>query len=220
MIRRIHGAVAIAGLVLASAVVTPGAARAQAKFELTPFVGSFYPLAKMCTDCNKDGNNIRGQLLSSAVLGGRLTYWFSPTMGFEASGAYTPSRIQVSAADTTGFVFGASAKGNVLLMSGRLLYRPARTNLHFIIGGGIVHRGGNVWSTAHDSAGTKITSPAGILGIGVRAAVTPKFALNVSAEGNFYSFDPKLGPTGNESNGGKLQADFVVAVGVPIILSK
>jgi len=220
MIRRMRGTVAIAGLVLASSVATPGAARAQAKFELTPFVGSFYPLAKMCSDCNKDGSNVRGQLLSSAVLGGRFTYWFSPTMGLEANGAYTPSRIQVSAADTTGFVLGASAKGSVLLMNGRLLYRPARTNLHFIIGAGIVHRGGNVWKTAHDSAGTKVTSPAGILGIGVRAAVTPKFALNVSAEGNFYSFDPMLGPSGNRSNGGKLQADFVVAVGVPITLSK
>ncbi len=220
MTKRIRGAVAIAGLVVASAVVTPGAARGQAKFELTPFVGSFYPLAKMCTDCNNNSTNIRGQLLSSAVVGGRLTYWFSHTMAFEASGAYTPSRIQVSAQDTTGFVLGASAKGNVLLMSGRLLYRPARTNLHFIIGGGIVHRGGNVWSTAHDSSGTKVTSPAGILGIGVRAAVTPKFALTVSAEGNFYSFDPRLGPSGNQANGGKLQADFVVAVGVPITLSR
>lgn len=220
MIRRIHGAVAIAGLVLASAVVIPGTARAQAKFELTPFLGSFYPLAKMCTDCNKDGSNVRGQQLSSVVLGGRLTYWFSPTMGFEANGAYTPSRIQVSASDTTGFVFGASAKGSMLLMSGRLLFRPARTNLHFIVGAGIVHRGGNVWSTAHDSAGTKTTSPAATLGIGVRAAVTPKFALTVSAEGNFYSFDPMLGPTSDRSNGNKLQSDFVVSVGVPIILSK
>ena len=220
MIRRIHGTVAIAGLVLASAVVTPGAARAQAKFELTPFLGSFYPLAKMCSDCNNDGKNVRGQLLNSATFGGRLTYWFSPTLGFEANGAYTPSRVQVSAADTTGFVLGVSAKGSVLLMNGRLLYRPPRTNLHFIFGAGIVHRGGKVWTTAHDSSGTKITSPAGILGIGVRASVTPKFALNVSAEGNFYSFDPKLGPSGNTSNGTKLQADFVVAVGVPIILSK
>jgi hypothetical protein len=220
MIKRIRRTVAIAWLLLAGAVVTPGAARAQAKFELTPFVGSFYPLAKMCTDCNNDGGNIRGQLLSSAVVGGRLTYWFSHTLGFEADGAYTPSRIQVSVPDTTGFVIGASAKGSVLLASGRLLFRPARTNLHFIIGGGIVHRGGNVWSTAHDSSGTKVTSPAGILGIGVRAAVTPKFALTVSAEGNFYSFDPKFGPSGNDSNGSKLQADFVVAVGVPIILSR
>ena len=219
MSKRIRGTVAMAGLVLAG-VVSPRAAQAQAKFELTPFVGSFYPLTKMCSDCNKDGSNVRGQQLSAAVLGGRLTYWFSPTMGFEANGAYTASRIQVSAQDTTGFVFGASAKGSMLMLGGRLLYRPARTNLHFIIGGGIVHRGGNVWTTAHDSAGTKTTTPAATLGIGVRAAVTPKFALTVSAEGNFYSFDPMLGPSGNRSNGGKLQSDFIIAVGVPIILSK
>lgn len=220
MSKRIGRTLAIGGLVVTGAVVTPSAARAQAKFELTPFLGSFYPLAKMCSDCNKDGSNVRGQQLSSVVVGGRLTYWFSPTLGFEANGAYAPSRIQVSAQDTTGFVFGASAKGSMLMMGGRLLYRPARTNLHFIIGAGIVHRGGNVWSTAHDSAGTKVTSPAATLGVGVRAAVTPKFALTVSAEGNFYSFDPMLGPSADRSNGSKLQSDFVVTVGVPIILSK
>ena len=220
MIRRIRRPVAMAGLLLASAVVTPSAARAQAKFELTPFVGSFYPLAKMCSDCGNNGSNVRGQLLSSAAFGGRLTYWFSPTMGFEASGAYSPSRIQVSAQDTSGFVLGFSAKGNVLLLNGRFLYRPQRTNLHFIIGGGIVRRGGDAWTRQHDSSGTKLTSPAAILGLGVRAAVTPKFALTVSAEGNFYSFDPKLGPSGNDSNGKKLQADFIVSVGVPITLSK
>ena len=220
MVKRIHGAVAVAGVMLAGSLVTPSAARAQAKFELTPFVGSFYALGKMCSDCGNDGNNVGGRQVNSAAIGGRLTYWVSRTVGLEASGAYTPSRVEEFATDTTGFALAASAKGTILLASARALFRPARTNLDFIVGAGIVHRGGNEWKLLHDSAGTKVTSVAGVLGVGVRAAVTPKFALQVSAEGNFYSFDPMLGPSSKRSNGSKLQSDFVISIGVPITLSR
>ena len=220
MIKRIGRGLTLAGILAGAAVATPRAARAQAKIELSPFVGSFYPLSKMCTDCLKDGSNIRTRITNSAAVGARLSYSVSPTIGVEAAGAYTPSRFELSAQDTTGLAFAASAKGSVLLASGRVLFRPSRTNLHFIVGAGIVHLGGDQWKTLHDSAGTKLTSVAGILGLGVRAAVTPKFALLISAEANLYSFDPKTGPTGNESNGGKLQSDLLVTIGVPITLSR
>jgi hypothetical protein len=219
MIKRLGRLLVIPGVLLGTTLVTPGATSAQAKFEVTPLLGSFYPLTKMCTDCNNDGSDLRGRLVNSAAFGGRLTYWISSTLGLEAFGGYTPSRIEVSTSDTTGFSFGASAKGTILLASGRLLYRPARTNLHFIVGGGIVRRGGDVWKLAKDSADAKLTSPAAILGIGVRAAVTPKFALIITAEGNFYSFDPKLGPFSDPGNGSKLQTDILVSIGVPIGLS-
>jgi hypothetical protein len=220
MIKRIGRGLMFAGIVAGTAAVTPKTARAQGKIELSPFFGSFYPLAKMCTDCLKDGNQIRARLTNSAVFGARLTYAVSSTIGIEAAGAYTKSRFELSAEDTTGFAFAASARGSALLASGRVLFRPARTNLHFTVGAGIVHRGGDQWKTFHDSAGTKLTAVAGILGVGVRAAVTPKFSLLVSAEANLYSFDPKLGPVGDESNGGKLQSDFLVTIGIPITLSR
>lgn len=221
MIKRIRGTVAMAGLVVVGAVVMPSAAQAQAKFELTPFVGSFYPLAKMCTDCNhnNDGTNFQGRILNSAAVGGRLSYWVSNNIGIEGSFGWTPSRLE-EREDSAGFGNAVSAKGHVLLASGRVLFRPQRTNLHFIVGGGIVTRGGEVWSRLKTTNGTKLTSPAGILGIGVRASVTPKFALNIDAEGNFYSFDPHFGVGTNTSNGSKLQSDVLVTIGVPITLSK
>lgn len=215
MFKRIGRGVMLAAVLIAA----PEAARAQGNVELTPFLGSFYALSKMCTDCNNDASSVRARQLNSAALGGRLTYMISNTLGIEASGSYTPSRIELSAEDTAGFALGASARGKVIMASARLLYRPARTNLRFIIGGGIVHRGGNAWKTQHDSAGTKLTSPAAVLGVGVRAAVTPKFALLVSAEANLYSMDPMFGPTGDESNGKKLQSDVLVSIGIPISLS-
>jgi len=220
MIKRLGRLLVILGVVLGTTLVTPRAADAQAKFELTPFLGSFYPLTQMCTDCNNNGSNIRLRLLNAAAFGGRVTYWVSSTIGVEGSAGYTPSRIQAVARDSAGTELGFSAKGNVLLASGRVLLRPARTNLHLTVGGGIVSRGGDVWTASKDQSGTKTTSPAGILGLGVRAAVTPRFTLLVSAEGAFYSFDPRAGPLGDESNGSKLQADLLVSVGVPIALSR
>jgi hypothetical protein len=229
MIKGIRGTVAIAGLVLAGTVATPIAARAQAKFEFSPFVGSYYALTKMCTDCenNNSGSNLTSKQLSAFAVGGRLSYWISNTIGIEGAFTYSPSqaeeRFQVSS-----FGLAASGKGRIIQASGRLLFRPQRTNLHFTVGAGIVSRGDTVWqafkfrSDSPDSVGAKLTSVAGILGAGVRASVTPKFALNVSAEVALYSFDPHLAasPATSSANGGKLQADLVIAVGVPITLKK
>jgi Outer membrane protein beta-barrel domain len=220
MTNRIARALALTGVAALAATAVPSRLHAQAKAEFTPFVGSFYALAKMCSDCNNDGSNLRGRLQNSAVFGGRLSYRISNSLGIEASGAFTPARIEISAQDTTGFSLAASAKGNLLLTNARLLYRPARTNLHFIIGGGIVHRGGDIWKLAHDSANVKTTSVTGVLGVSVRAAVTPKFALSISAEDHLYSFDPGFGPFSDPSNGKKLQSDVLITIGIPVTLSR
>jgi hypothetical protein len=217
MTNRISRLVALMGAAASITAMTARPASAQAKAELTPYVGSFYALSSMCSDCLGDGSNLRGRLQNSAAIGGRFNYWISNSLGIEAAGTFTPSRIEVSAQDTTGFALAASAKGNVLIASGRLLFRPARTNLHFILGGGIVHRGGDLWKEAHDSDNVKITSPAAIIGIAVRAAVTPKFALSIAAEDHLYSFDPQSSLAGTP--GSKLQSDLLVTIGVPIALS-
>jgi len=228
MIKRIGRGLTLAGILAGAAAAVPSAAHAQGKIELTPFVGSYYALAKMCSDCENNGNTIKltAHQLSAATIGGRLSYWLSNTMGIEGAFAYTPSqaeeRFQVS-----DFGLAASGKGRIIQASGRVLFRPQRTNLHFTVGAGIVSRGDTVWQAfqfrddSPDSIGAKLTSVAGILGVGVRASVTPKFALNVSAELNLYSFDPHLAatPATSSANGGKLQADLLVSVGVPISLS-
>jgi hypothetical protein len=222
MINRICRTLAVTAAVLAGAVGLPSGAQAQAKFELTPFVGSFYPLANMCTDCNNnsDGTNYRGNQLNSFIVGGGLSYWLSRTIGVAAVVSWAPSRISEDTAGVLGIRDGTSIKGNILLVNGRLLLRPARTNLHFIVGGGIVKRSGDFWKFIKSNTDVKLTSPAAILGVGVRASVTPKFALNISAEGNFYSFDPHFGVGTDPSNGTKLQSDIVVSIGVPITLSR
>src|SRR5216683_2785871 len=103
MTRRIRGTAAIAAAMVAGAIVTPSAARAQAKFELTPFVGSYYPIAKLCSDCNNisDGTNYIGRQLNSFALGGGLSYWVSRTMAIAASFSWSPSRVEETQEDTT-----------------------------------------------------------------------------------------------------------------------
>ncbi|MGH7613636.1 MAG: hypothetical protein ACREMW_06295 [Gemmatimonadales bacterium] len=223
MIKRLGRLLAIPGVLLGATLATPRAAGAQAKFEVTPFLGSFYALAKLCTDCNanNDGSNFEGRQLNSAVFGGRLSYWVSRTIGVEAAFGYTPSRVEEREdLAQPGFSQAVSATGTIMMVNGRLLFRPARTNLHFILGGGIVSRSGELWKLLKDNQGTKLTSVGGVLGMGVRASVTPRFSLNISAEANLYSFDPTFGVGADPSNGSQLQADLLVSVGVPIALSR
>jgi hypothetical protein len=198
------------------ALAFPRAGQAQGKLELTPFFASYYALTTMSNDASGDGSNLKIQQLSAPTYGGRITYWVSRTIGVEASAGYTTSGLRAFG-DTSLGGTQFSLPGNVLLASARMLYRPARTNLHLIVGAGTVHRGGDFWKNAHSSSATKVTSPAAILGAGVRASVTPKFALNVSLEANIYSFDPDGTDTLNKS---KLQADVLVAIGIPLTLSR
>ncbi len=193
---------------LLASLAWPATASAQGKFVLTPFVGNYYALTKMANDAFQDGSNFELKQLSAVAFGGRLAIWLSPTIGVEAAATFNQSKPQLLSGDSVSFTF----KGNILLASGRLLYRPARTNLNLIIGGGIAKRGGEGWQ----GGDTKLTSPAVVAGMGVRAAVTPNFALTVNVEGNFYSFDFD----GSGPNGKKMQADLVVSIGVPITLGR
>jgi hypothetical protein len=215
-INRIRQALAISGGLFAVVLAFPRDGQAQGKLELTPFFASYYALTTMSNDANGDGSNVRIQQLSAPTYGGRISYWVSRTIGIEAAAGYTTSGLRAFSNDTSSGGLSFAVTGNVLLASARMLYRPARTNLHLIVGGGIVHRGGTFWKDSHTNSGTKVSSPAVILGAGVRASVTPKFALNVSLEGSFYSFDPDGTDTFNKS---KLQADVLLAIGVPLTLS-
>jgi hypothetical protein len=218
MLKRFARTLAVSAILAGLGLTVPSTAPAQAKFELTPFFASYYALLTMTDDANGDGSNVKIQQTAAPSVGGRLTYWISNTIGVEASGSYSRSGIRAFVNDTStlgGLSF--SLKGTMTAASARLLYRPARTNLHFIVGGGIMHRGGDFWKSSHDNFGVKVTSPTGVLGMGVRAAVTPQFALNVSVEANLYSLDLD---GSDPTNGSKLQSDVLVAIGVPITLSR
>jgi opacity protein-like surface antigen len=186
---------------------TPRDVAAQGKIELTPFAGMYYTLTTMADDIFQDGSNWTARQLTAGAFGGRLAYWVSNAMGIEAAGTYSKSGVRIANSGGDSLFFG---QGTLISASARLLYRPARTNLHAIIGAGIVHRGGDAWQ-----GGEKLTKPAVTLGLGVRAAVSPKFALNLNAEGNVYSFD--IDGSGSTFSS-KMQADVTVTIGIPLTL--
>jgi opacity protein-like surface antigen len=199
--RSVRTAFTTLALVVAGGVTAP--AHAQYIAEFTPFFTSYYALGTLA-----ESGTISERQSAAPGGGARLTIWVSPTIGIEAAGAYVASGTKFTSSDpsVTG---GVSLPGNIITANGRLVFRPARTNLYLLVGGGMVKRGGETWDFADI---TKKTTFGAVAGFGARANVTPKFALNVTVEGNFYSSDPDGDGTGYES---KFQSDIYVSIGVP-----
>ena len=78
---------------------------------------------------------------------------------------------------------GATSDAHVILASARAVVRPRRQNFYGLAGIGLVTRGGTFWENADQSARV-----AGVVGFGVRAAVSPQLSLNFTAEAYLYSF--------------------------------
>jgi hypothetical protein len=194
-------------------VVTVSSAAAQAKLELTPFFTSYYAVSPMTEDLLDDGSNIKAKQIPGPGLGARLTYWTSGGLGFEAAGSYLWSGIRVYSEEDQGA--GFSLSGTLTAFTGRVLYRLPRSNFHLLGGAGMIQRGGDAWEGVD-----KLSSITGVAGFGVRAAVTPKLALDVKLEGYFYSFKPEDPTSGDVFFPSKFQTDFAVTIGVPLALMK
>jgi len=205
----------VAGGVGGASLAAPAAVGAQAKLELVPFFASFYTLTNIA-EFEDTFNNITytERQTSAPGVGGRLRYWASPKLGIEAAVSYSWSGTRF-ASDDTADVGSSGLPGNLLHASGRVLYRPARTNLHLIAGVGMIQRGGETWD--FDFIDQK-TSVGGVVGFGVRATVTPKLALEVGLEANLYKADPDgSDDTVYES---KFQTDLLVTIGIPFALAR
>jgi hypothetical protein len=188
--------------------VLPCTALAQG-VEFTPFFASYYALTPVNDDVDGSGTISERQTPAPAV-GARLTIWAGGSLGFEAAGSFAMSgtRFVSETRGATGASF--SLPGTLITASGRVLYRPARTNLHLLVGGGMITRGGDTWDFANI---TSKTTFGGVVGFGARAAVTPSFALNVSVESFLYSLNPDGAAAAYDP---AFQADIYVAIGVPI----
>jgi opacity protein-like surface antigen len=189
-------------LVAAGGVTTT--AHAQYVAELTPFFTSFYALGKLA-----ESSGVSERQAAAPGGGVRLTFWLSPVIGLEAAGAFVTSGTKFTSSDQSASG-SVGLPGNIITANGRFVFRPARTNLYLLVGGGIVQLGGETWDFPFI---TKKTNIGAVLGFGARANVTPKFALNVTVEGNFYSTDPDGDATGYDS---QLQSNVYVSIGIPI----
>jgi hypothetical protein len=201
--------IALTALALTAAGGVTARAHAQYVAELTPFFTSYYPLSSI----GEFGSILERQAAAPGG-GARLTFWISPSVGIEAAGAYVASGTKLTSSDAT-VTAGVSLPGSIIAATGRLVFRPARTNLYLLVGGGIVSRGGDTWDPDVTGLQTEsLTNIGGVVGFGARANVTPKFALNVTVEGMLYSADPDGDDGGTYES--KLQSDIYVSIGIPI----
>ncbi len=205
----------LAGGVCSAGLAAPAALRAQAKLELVPFFASYYALTTVAefTDVAAGITYTERQTAAPGV-GGRLRYWMSPKLGVEGAASYSWSGTSF-ASDDTADVGSSGLPGNLVHASARLLYRPARTNLHLMVGAGVVSRGGETWDFDFIDQKTEF---AAVLGFGVRATVTPKLALEIGLEADLYQADPDGSDDGTYEQ--KFQTDLLVTIGIPFALMR
>lgn len=187
----------------------PTLARAQADVEVIPYFATYYPLSSLGFN-NEPDQDITVKQGSAPMAGARVRVRITDLFSIEGSVAYGSSPITGLSDDPEFGEIGFALSGNILIANGRLIYRLPRSNLYLLGGAGLVQRGGDFWDLAEDAEKTSI---GGVIGAGVRAAVTPRFALDVAVEANLYSVDPDGEGTDFDS---KFQQDFLVIIGVPI----
>jgi hypothetical protein len=201
---------------LAAVACVAGAAiptRVAAQVEFTPFFASYYALVNtndafpVVDDNGVQVGTVNERQTPAPGVGAKLTFWLGSSFGLEAAGAFVPTGTKFTS-DNANIRGGVSLQGRLFNATGRLLFRPARTNLHLLLGGGIVSRSGDTWEGFDGT-----TDISGVAGFGVRANITPKLALDVSVEGHLYQFDPDEDGSLYE---GKFQSDIYVLIGVPI----
>ena len=192
----------------------------------TPFVGSFYSFSKYF-DSDIDLSNFGGsgtanftmEQTNTVAFGARLAFPIGATLSLEGEGTYSSSEVRFTGTEAfaPGVDLSTNLKGSVVTASLRGVYRPRRSNLNLIAGVAMVSHGGEAWDF---DTNDKLTNIGGVLGFGLRTAVTPKFALNITAEAFLYSFDPdESNDTANGFFDSKMQSDLIVSIGIPIQLS-
>lgn len=219
----------VAAAAVLVALGAPAALSAQNRFEVTPWIGSYFALADFYND-DFDLSNIGGSGTTNitvsqgntAMFGLRASVPVGATLAMEGSLGFARSDVRFVIKDAVTDINGdpifdaaATGKGNILIGSLRAVFKPRRSNLSILVGGILVNHGGDFWDDpAFDG---KLTSFGAVIGLGLRANVTPRFPISIRAEGNFYSFDPDEGD--NASAGffpGKMQSDLVFSIGVPL----
>ncbi len=187
----IPGLVAVA--VLATTTASPAAA--QGGVELTPWIGAYVPTSNSIGSLGQDINRD-----ASAVGGARLTFWGSGSLGFEATGGYSPAKIgdDINNGNT-----------DLLLASGRLLLAlsPVSNSVGFYVAGGpaLLSRGSDPFD--NDASSTDF---GGVLGLGFRfgGGDDNRIGFRIDLEDYLYN--------GDFGGGDDFQNDLVASLGVSI----
>ena len=196
--------------VVLSALAIPASASAQVSIEVTPFFASFYSAS---TIRDEDAEGFEERQANAPAVGVKLAFAVAGAVKVEGSVAYARSGTNLSSDETGSTGVGVSLPGNLLIASGRLRFEPRASNFYVLGGAGITKRGGKTWDSEETGVDyTDLTSMMGVVGVGVRARVTPQVALDVGVEANLYNLDPDGEGTLYPS---KFQQDILVTIGIP-----
>ena len=191
------------------------ASSAWAQITLTPYAGSFYGFGKLVNILN---GTLTAEQTNTAVFGARLSFPIGAVFSVEGAAAYANSDVLLRIPDdcvsnSTGGTFDCSTSftGSAILGSVRMLFRPRRSNLNFLAGVAVASHGGEAWKGLNGT-----TDFGGVVGFGLRASITPKITINMTAECYLYSFDPDEGANLFNS---QMQEDVLFTVGIPISIT-
>ena len=179
------------------ATVAPGTAVAQGGVNLVPWAGVYIPTKNEIGDLD---NALSRDI--SVIGGGRLTFWGTGMLGFEATAGYAPARI----ADET---INENRNTNLFAASGRLLLAlsPVTNPVGFYLGAGpaLITRGRAVFNEDRSR-----TDFGGTAGLGFRFALgeSGRTALRLDLEDYFYN--------GDFGGGDEFQNDVVASLGLEI----
>lgn len=219
----------LAVMAFLAGAAAPTVLAAQNRLEVTPWIGSYYAISPFYDDeidlsviGGSGTTNIKVSQDNTVMFGLRAAVPVSGTIAAEASFGFARSNVSfvikdaiTDSAGTPIFDAASYGKSNVMIGSLRAVIKPRRSNLSIILGAIVVNHGGDFWDD--DALDGKFTSFGGVVGLGLRANVTPRFALNIRAEANLYSFDPDKDD--DASLGfypGKFQQDMVFSIGIPL----
>lgn len=205
----------VAAAVALVAFSLPNCLEAQARAQITPFFAAFFAPLPYGKDIDQGGGATADERLANAPgVGIRASFPLSSQIGIEGQVSYVFAGRQATFGGS-GSVVGVFVEGNALMASGRVTLHPRRSNFRGILGVGYQKLGGDGWDEDNfTGADFNVSTIGGILGAGVRANITSRFAVDLTVESFLHSSDP--------ANFGekRFQADISLTVGVPISLGR
>ncbi len=190
-----------------TAFVYPAVASAQGQIYLTPYFSSYYAT----TSNGFEVSGLSEKQENGPGAGLALGFKLSQVLGLEAAYTYVSSGTNISGASEAvnlGFA------GNIMFANARATITAPRSNFYGLVGAGIVKHGGEAWSFDEFD---KLTSFAGVVGLGIQADVSPKVRVDVKVEAQLYSFDPD---GDGDAYASKFMPDIMVTIGFPLFLKR
>jgi hypothetical protein len=182
----------------------------QGRFEITPFIGVYIPLADVVESGAITPTSTAARHEVDLMVGGKLTYWFQSQMGVEAELLYAPNALE-----SEPFGIAGPVDAEFLAVTARLVYDfggdPARPSI--LLTGGL-----GFFATSYDDPLDMTTGGLGLVGLGLRIPLGTVLAIRFDVSDYLTTTEWEL------TDGGKtdplLQNDLTITGGLTLSLGR